>query len=581
MQPQQRLAERLRDELSYLHDAGRAVVDRHPQLAPLLGATSDDPDVRHLTHAFAFLTARIQLRLDDAAPEVVSGLTQVLAPQLLEGAPATSIVEFTPPLRATRSVRTIPRGTALAAREVDGVSCRFRTCRDVQLVPAAIDQVVLDGPTTAPVLRVQLVTNASGKAAIPAAGELEFHIHGDHGIATTLLLWLVRRCSAVTIAAGGAATRLPGSAVVARSDRGAILEWPGRAPPVFRRVLEAFVQPAGALFFAVRGLEGLEVASDRIELAFHFREPLPTGVSVTRESLRLHCTPVVNLFAAPAIPVRIEPGRTRHLVRPSGFSPGHAEVARVTSVVGLGRPGDPRRRVYRDFFAFVEPIESPVATNHSYVIHRSAGPYGAEMSLELTGPRDQTPPPVEQVLSVELLCTNGDLVTQLHVGDIDRPGPDAPALPPLRNITPVTAPMAPAMDDTLRWRWVAQLSLAAGSIADASTLRATLSLFNLPGHLGRAEGIVVARQIAAIEAVESRTALRVIDGAPIRGLCTRVTIHDAGLASVGEAFLLGQLLDALLAAYVRADTFHALEVRVQPSGREILWPARVGRRPLL
>src|SRR5262249_46851639 len=76
-------------ELAYRREMGREFALVHPQTAGLLAERGNDPDVERLLEGFAFLTARIRERVDDAVPAVVHGLVQLLLPHYLRPVPAS------------------------------------------------------------------------------------------------------------------------------------------------------------------------------------------------------------------------------------------------------------------------------------------------------------------------------------------------------------------------------------------------------------------------------------------------------------------------------------------------------------
>ena len=57
------------EELAFLRASGREFAKANPATAGLLSERGGDPDVERLLEGFAFLTARIRERLDDAVPE--------------------------------------------------------------------------------------------------------------------------------------------------------------------------------------------------------------------------------------------------------------------------------------------------------------------------------------------------------------------------------------------------------------------------------------------------------------------------------------------------------------------------------
>ena len=64
------LKSKFRDELDYLRRLGRVFSRNNPQLARFLGEEASDPDVERLLEGFAFLTARLRLKIEDDFPEL-------------------------------------------------------------------------------------------------------------------------------------------------------------------------------------------------------------------------------------------------------------------------------------------------------------------------------------------------------------------------------------------------------------------------------------------------------------------------------------------------------------------------------
>jgi type VI secretion system protein ImpG len=84
-------------ELTFLRRTGAAFSKRYPKVASrlLLEANKcDDPHVERLLEGFAFLAARVQLRIEDDFSEFSDALLNVLYPRYTRPVPALSIVQF-------------------------------------------------------------------------------------------------------------------------------------------------------------------------------------------------------------------------------------------------------------------------------------------------------------------------------------------------------------------------------------------------------------------------------------------------------------------------------------------------------
>src|SRR5512140_2711483 len=94
-------------ELQFLRGMGKEFAAAYPSVAGLLAERGGDPDVERLLEGFAFLAARIRERLDDAVPELVHQLAEILVPQLVRPIPSATVVEFLPLAGALRTRLTV------------------------------------------------------------------------------------------------------------------------------------------------------------------------------------------------------------------------------------------------------------------------------------------------------------------------------------------------------------------------------------------------------------------------------------------------------------------------------------------
>ena len=195
------------DELTYLRELGREFAAAYPAIAPML-AERGDPDVERLLEGVAFLTGKIRQKLDDELPEVIHSVASLLFPHYLRQVPSTSVIEFTPLPNVVREKLTVARNAEVGSVPVDGISCRFRTTQDVELVPLAVEDVRIDtGAQLSQSLRIELkVTGGAALAAINLS-QLRFYIHGERRLQDDLRLWIAAHTDGVALASVDAAGR--------------------------------------------------------------------------------------------------------------------------------------------------------------------------------------------------------------------------------------------------------------------------------------------------------------------------------------------------------------------------------------
>src|ERR1700716_1378794 len=84
-------------ELDYLRKTAGTFAEKNPKVASRLvlePTKCEDPHVERMLEAFAFLAARVHLKMDDDFPEISEALLTVIYPQLTRPIPSMSVVEF-------------------------------------------------------------------------------------------------------------------------------------------------------------------------------------------------------------------------------------------------------------------------------------------------------------------------------------------------------------------------------------------------------------------------------------------------------------------------------------------------------
>src|SRR5947209_13505066 len=105
-------------ELRYLREVGAEFARDFPKIAGRLSLeefTCADPYVERLLEGFAFLAARVHLKLDAEFPRFTQSLLQTVYPQYLAPTPSMCVVQLQPEPNETSLADgfVVPRGTPL------------------------------------------------------------------------------------------------------------------------------------------------------------------------------------------------------------------------------------------------------------------------------------------------------------------------------------------------------------------------------------------------------------------------------------------------------------------------------------
>lgn len=560
------------DELTYLRELGREFAAAYPAIAPML-AERGDPDVERLLEGVAFLTGKIRQKLDDELPEVIHSVASLLFPHYLRQVPATSVIEFTPLPNVVREKLTVARNAEVGSVPVDGVSCRFRTTQDVELVPLTVEDARIDtGAQLAQSLRLELkVTGGAALAAINLT-QLRFYIHGERRLQDDIRLWLGAHIDGIALASVDAAgrdttlTTLPAKALklVGFSESEGLIPYPRTVYPGFRLLQEYFTLPQKFAFFDVTGLDALpaDKMSDRFAIIIQFKDGLPAGTRVTKDNFRLFCSPVVNLFEHATDPLKPDPGKHEYLARPTGSAPQAYEIYSVDNVVAIARRTSQRVEI-PPFFAFqheLDPDAAARAVFYQMHLRPAAIGDGVDVYLSFGSPQDVGALPEFDVISVEATCTNRKLAASLKVGDLRVPTATSPAVATFTNLTGVTPPLPPPTGRELQWRVLAHMAMSYRSITELEVLRALVDIYNFQAIIDRQAARANQLRQNAIKGVKVRPTDRLYRGAPVRGVAADIELDEGGFSGEGEMYLFASILNEMFCSYVSLNSFTQLTV---------------------
>jgi type VI secretion system protein ImpG len=600
-------------ELTFLRQMGAEFAEKHPKIAARLALEPDrceDPHVERLLEAFALLAARVHLRIDDDFPRITEALLNILYPHYLRPIPSMSVAEFhsDPERGKLTSKLEIPRGTMLYSRPVEGVPCKFQTCYHTALWPLKVSDAqwltpdrlspALRAPDASSVLRVELECFPDVSFEKLEMETVGFYLNGEGAVMHALYELLCKNCVRIAVRdpANPKAQPLylpPRSLTpVGFGEDESVLPYPRRSFLGYRLLQEYFAFPVKFFFVSLSGLEDLAGASlkSRAEILFLISPFEQDGrqqrleVAVSAKTLRLGCTPIINLFAQTAEPILLDQTRYEYSVVPDARRRQSMEIYSVDEVFST----DPETHGTVDY----KPLYSQqLAAQDSGVAYwyssrrpsTRKGDEGTEVVLSLV---DLSARPLHldyNTVTVRCTCTNRDIVSRLpfgsETGDFEMAGAAA-----IKRIVALHRPsrtLRPPIDGRMLWALVSHLSLNYLSLVDEGigALQTILKLYDF------SESPEVRNQIAGLTAVDSRRHFtRLISEHGItfaRG--NRVEIEfDEDQFSGGGAYLFASVLEHFLGLHVSMNSFSQLVARSrqrkEPLGE---WPPRAGQSMLM
>jgi type VI secretion system protein ImpG len=604
-------------ELTFLRQMGAEFAQKYPKIASRLLLEPDrceDPHVERLLEAFAFLAARIHLHVDDDFPEITHALLGILYPHYIRPVPSVSVAQFhlDPEQGKLSTGLTVPRGSMLYSREVDGVPCKFRACYETTLWPITIAEAQwrtpdrLTPPLKAPdtVAAIRLVLQCLPDVSFDKLQmrSLRFYLNGESNLVHALYELLCNNCNQILLRDPVPRSRREPIALspgllrpVGFAEDEALLPYPRRSFSGYRLLQEYFTFPEKFFFFDLNGLDALGPAgfTDKVEIVFllsRFERAERTQMlelGVTPQTFRLGCSPIINLFPQTAEPILLDQTRYEHAIVPDARRQFAMEIFSVDDVVGTS--ARTRETVqYEPFYTFHHRFVGERHKPQAFWLttRRSPGIREDERSdiyLSLVDVTGRPVDPETDTITVRCTCTNYTLPSRLpfgnEQGDFEIEGLSAVRkIVVLRKLTPTLRP--PSGKGAL-WRLISHLSLNYLSLVEEGkdALQQILNLYNF------SDSVYLQNQIAAITRVDSsRHFARVVtDNGVTSARGTRVELQlDEEQFVGGGVYLFASVLEHFLGGYVNMNSFSQL-VASTLQRKEVLreWPPRAGQAILI
>ena len=605
-------------ELNAIKRLAGEFAEAHPKIAGRLRVSADsvdDPHVQRLLEGVAFLAARVQHRLDDEFPELTDALLGLLYPHYLAPVPSCLVAQ----LACQSEMQTpthLPAGLAFDTEPVKGETLRYRSTAPVTLWPITVDAVRLSGqplvaPPNAAAAGAAAVLRITLSCMVPevtfsqlGVDRLRFFLRGP--VNQTLPLYELLGAHVLSVAYADTAVD-PTPVIAPRSaiqpggfgPDEALLPWSARGFSGFRLMTEYFAFPEKFLFVEFGQIDRKTLASggNKLEIFVYLDRSMPElERTIGQQSLALGCTPLVNLFPQRCEPIPLTHTDTEYRVVPDARRPRAAEVWGVESVRetladGTQRPWRPFHRLAATAPDAGEPGGFYQATRRD----AASGVPGTEVFLAPHDPDFDPDRPADTVLSVDALCLNRDLPTDLPFGGGHpylRLVEGIAAVSAIAAMTAATTTLRPPLRDKRFWRLISHLSLGhlsvTGGADGAAVLKEVLRLYDYRDTADTRVAInaltAVASEAGVARAPEPpRTDQRSARRTPpafCRGLDISLEM-DPRAWNVSGLYLLASVLERFFALNATINSFTRTKVKLRGGSETVAsWPARSGTREL-
>ncbi len=617
-------------ELAHLRETAAEFAREFPKIAGRLALDREakevcpDPFVERLLEGFAFLAARVQVKLDAEFPEFTHGLLETIYPHYLCPTPSMAVVQFEPILHDTSLPAgfPIPRGTALRSPLARGqrTPCEYRTAHPVTLWPLQIAEVsyhtreliqfsLPPGLGTRAVLRISLKAMPGVDFSKLPLDSLPLFLRGADDLPDALYEQIFRsgigviavKPKAIPAPEQFSPAKLSIRSVAFRGEN-ALLPETSRSFSGYRLLREYFTFRQRFLFFELASLQSLlqRCPGSELDLLVLLRDQdLRLENRIDANSIALFCSPAINLFERRLDRIPLDHRHHEYQVIPDKTRPFDFEVFEIRSVTGYGaqtgeeQPFLPfyltRERLsekssseqLRGFYVtgraerHLTAKERQFGRAHSYI--------GSDVFLSLVDPSAAPYKSELQQLGVTALCTNRHLPLDF-LADQGRSDFTVEINAPVGAIRCVTGPTAPRpalAQGAEAWRLISHLSLNYLSLKDsengegANALREMLGLYvdssDRPARK-LVEGVISTTVEPIIRRLETPGPITFVRGMEITAELDELSFEGVGV------FIFGAVLSEFFRRYVSINSFTETVIKTRQRKEIMRWAAHPGQR---
>ena len=598
-----------------------------PKIAGRLGGLDDfqpcqDPFVERLLEGFAFLSARVQLKLNAEFPRFTQSLLETVYPHYLAPTPSMCIAQFEPDLseKGLADGFGIRRGASLYSMlgESDQTKCLYRTAHDVTLWPIQITEAdyhtrdlpslgVPTGPDVKAGIRIRIQSPPGLAMKDLKMDSLNLYLVGPGSIPMRLYEQFFSNAVSVVVQSASKPVKwqkvIDASSVrrVGFDDKDKLLPYDARSFQGYRLLHEYFAFSQRFMFVELGDLSpAIQLCDeDQLDIIILFREmdsELEGTIGV--DNFRLFCSPAINLFEKRLDRIMVSDRFSEFHVVPDRTRTRDFEVYRINKVVGYGARSDQ----LQEFLPFYQAKDmGDNDTNGYYVVNRvprytaqakqvrarrSRTYAGSEVYLSLVDSKSAPYSVDLKQLGIEALCTNRDLPLHMPVGVGSSDFTMEKTVPctSIRCLGAPTVPKASHAEGEISWRVVNHLSLNYLSLTNTSEREGASALRDILRLYSNTSDPQTRKQIDGVRSISCKPITRRITAsgsiAFARGLEITVTFDEVSFEGSG-VFLLGAVLEQFFARYVSINSFTETVVQTLGRGEIMRWTMRAGLCPTL
>lgn len=551
-------------ELIHIRNTAKEYAKNFPNIAPFLENHSQDQDVERMIEAFAFLTAKVQKRIDDGIPELSQNILQTIWPKFLQPYPSVSILKFGLNDKPKEDKVTMPAGKLISGKYKDA-NLSFQTFRDVDIYPINLVGVKSDLYNNKEIVDLEFNTGYQMSLFDFENIKLPLYIVGNQSTSLLIAYLLKKKTIELELLDSNNKKINSFDASLTEGDLLNMVSVENTQPDIFRLITHYFRYPD---LFNYVNLQITRDKSFKIEDIRKFKLRITIEldgieyIPMTMKNFELYTTPIINIEKASIAPIHYNSKYKNHKLRLDDSS--NKAICRLTKVSSLSKNTSKRQQIYlwNDFeSAFNDkPLYKQIIVNNAI-----NGSPEFNLSFE------------SNVLDDSYISIEGEsfcLNTHEIVSEGDICSTSSKLSYTYKNITHVTAPIIPDFADSNLWQLLNYFSVRLSNLNNVEALRQLIVLFNDIQLYRKSQQKSLTQKVCnAIKRVNLEIEQEYYKGRVIRGNVIELTINEQSFLNEGDLYLFGSILNKIYSSLADVNSYNRLKIVGIEKGAVMEWQA--------
>ncbi|MDR1390842.1 MAG: type VI secretion system baseplate subunit TssF [Holosporales bacterium] len=591
------------DELFFLRQKGGEFAKNHPEIAGKLdikNGESTDPQTERIIESVAFMSAKLNQKIDDNAQDIAFHLLSALYPNLINTFPSCGIIKFEPdgPISAS-SIVQIKRGTNLFIKSKNDAEYQFKTLYPLNIYPISISKINLSktfsklGGSDGRCIEINVLTNSVPLEQI-CPNDLLFHISSEI-IENALLIYEAIFSNAnrkVFLKIDKEYIDVDRENIIqcGFDNEDSICPIPKYSTNSFQLFQEMLHFKKKFMFFRILGVGDLIVKSRKKNIS-EFSIIIDVSTSdeqliqvIKDDSLALNTTPVVNLFPITSDPFRFDATKTKYLLLADQSKRKSIEIHSISEMYIIN---DQTRED-----ALIQPYFSLAINSDTNVMHDLYWLYSKKPSqyenfdksdiyISFVDTKMNPKNVYADVVYAKTLCTNRfelrdiDTFSKIYVDSVETAGYSA------KLISKISQPISFLENSTSLWNLISQLAATHISLSTSQNILGILK--QLAEIFSSGTQLKVDELFGGMESISTKEVVRRIGNDAWRGFVKgmEMTISISENQTFFKYFL-GTIINQYLSDIVSINSFVELKMKSTNSEKLLaFWAPTSGRKNLI